>query len=82
MTDKILELAVSVARMEGKLDTLVDSFPAMVKKRDEEHTDHENRIKSMERKWNIASGIGVAFTTIGAILSYLYDFFHIFPHKG
>lgn len=76
---QLLDLTSTVSGMDAKLDTLLTHLPGVIK-------DHEDRIKSMERKWNIATGVGITFSTvsaiIGTVLTFVYDIFHIFPSKG
>ena len=72
---QLLELTSKVASIDTKLDTLLEYLPIKLK-------DHEDRITSMERKWNIVTGIGLAFSLVGSVLTYMYNWFHIFPNKG
>ncbi len=72
--DKLIDLAVAFARIDGKLDVLL-GYIADAKLI---NADHEIRLKSIEKKWNIATGVGLL---AGTAITYLYSIIGIFHNK-
>lgn len=74
---QVFNLAVTVARIDGKLDTVLTNLNRIIDTQD----NHEERIEAMEKKWNIAKGVTVVGTFVGTLLTYLFYGLNLF-HGG
>jgi len=61
------DLATTLSRMETKLDTIIETA-----------SDHEQRLRSLERSKQIFYGVGLV---LGAAISWVLSHLHLAPNK-
>lgn len=73
----------AVGRLEGKLDLLIDMHKTLRENTEEDLSKHDERITSVEKKVNLATGGFIAITTLVSLFAYLTGALHtLFFGKG